>query len=392
MKIYKLVIFNSSRSKAAFWDTPTSFDRIADVVERLQKQESGESPVMNRFFQRLSRMEITGIRFICDDVNLRMEAATFLAESDDGYTLYKALLPLVRQLGLTLVHPEQRWMIQYDRTVGRRIYPALLKNTFEAYDAHHGETVVEKSEIRRVVQIRMAELLQPLGFSIVDSTEFDVSFERATLDSHFGVTFKFAGRSNSQWFAVAFRVKLKPIMDYHSLVLCRECSNISKAESALCILLKSLRWHVEPNWQVEASDAMESCRNFEEADWMLDDFERLLIPVIKQCGTLRGIYNLYCDSDAASRCYENLNVQSTSTNRALQIAWQLGQVESERAAELARVRSRKEAPHPRMSLEDIEMEVRRIKKYLVPTGDKDYFPTHSNSSFASDASHRVSSK
>lgn len=66
MKIYKLVIFNSSRSKAAFWDTPTSFERIADVIERLQKHESGASPVINRFFERLEQVEATGVRFIAE--------------------------------------------------------------------------------------------------------------------------------------------------------------------------------------------------------------------------------------------------------------------------------------------------------------------------------------
>lgn len=372
MKIYKLVIFNSSRSKAAFWDTPTSFERIADVIERLQKHESGASPVINRFFERLEQVEATGVRFICGNADLSMEAVKFYAESVDDFSLYKILVPLVRQLGLTLVNPGENWMVQHDRIVGCRIFPASMRSTFEAYDPELWASFTDKAVIKKFVSSGLENLLAPLSFALKKSEEHEVAFERSSSQAHFQCAFNFAGRSHSQWFSLVFRVRLKPIMDYHSLAFQRNYPEISKTEASLSLGLKSLRWHVEPAWHAESSDALESCRNIEEARWMLDDFERLIIPIINQCAHLRGLYDLYCDPDIASRCYESLHVQSTSTYRAMQIAWQLGPEELERAAELVRERSRKEEPHPRVKLQDIDKEILRLKQYLIPTGDQDF--------------------
>lgn len=373
MKIYKLVIFNSSRSKAAFWDTPISFDRIADVIERLQKQESGASPVINRFFERLEQVEATGVRFICGNSKLGMESVKFSAESVDDFSLYKILLPLVRQLGLTLVHPGENWMVQHDRIVGCRIFPASMRSTLEAYDPEHGASLTDKAVIREFVSSGLENLLAPLGFALKKSEEHKVSFERISSQAHFQCAFNFAGRSHSQRFSLVFRVRLKNTMEYHSLVFQRHSPEISKAEVSLSLGLKSLRWHVEPAWHAESFEALESCRNIEEAHWMLNDFERLIIPIINQCANLRGLYDLYCDPDIASRCYESLHVQTTSAYRAMQIAWQLGPEELEHAAELVRERSRNEEPHPRFKFQDIDREIHRIKKYLTPTGDQDFF-------------------
>jgi hypothetical protein len=370
MKIYTLVIFNSSRSKAAFWDTPT---------KRLQKQESGASPVINRFFERLKQVDATGVRFIYGNANLSKEAVRFCAESVDDFSLYKILVPLVRQLGLTLVHLDENWMIQHDRILGCRIFPASMRSTFEAYDPEHGASLTDKAVIRKFVSSGLENLLAPLGFALKKSEEHEVSFERSSSQAHFQCTFNFAGRSHSQWFSLVFRVRLKPVMDYYSLAFQRSYPEISKTEASLSLGLKSLRWHVEPAWHAESFETLESCRNIEEAHWMLNDFERLIIPIINQCANLRGLYDLYCDQDIASRCYENLHVQSTSTYRAMQIAWQLGSEELERAAELVRERSRNEEPHPRVKLQDIDKEIVRLKQYLIPTGAQDFliYPDHS---------------
>lgn len=255
----------------------TGLARARRVVER----------VLSRFPWESSSEEVwCGAHPLLDTSlqNIKAKVWTLRVAPAHAPEVLRTLMPVARQLGVSLVVPYFNFFVDAAHDVAEReVYP---QKTVAKYDPQWDEAL-DVPRAKKKLYDGLAALFAPFGFEPHEGSTDLFSMARPLDEwrSHQRIHV-------GQGYGVGFEVCSGLIRDAKARIF-ENHSFLLKHSPAAFVSLGELRTRSDHLW---GGDGADSCWATDElVQLALDDAQRLLVPLIPQLSTAKGIYDWYFD-------------------------------------------------------------------------------------------------